>query len=301
MATNNEPEVKIIERVEVAPAEDDELVEPEIETQTDSSQKKKNDDEGEPEATEEAEPELEETPESDTSDDEESEPAPQKNAAPEKYGEIKRLSNETPREFALRIENAKLRDEIRGKQSEGILTPPPVISTKRELSPEKQAILNKFKPEEMQAFREVLDVAAEEMGFVKKDELGATTYQAKATEVLDDFLEAHPEYQPQNDTNGTLWNAFRQEFQLYKPTQNPRDLKKILTKVHRDVFGIKPAASINKQDAAKEKVKVASHSGASKPSPSREGVKRSNAPVQGLRTDMLHGFSDEEIAEMTGE
>ena len=298
MSNTDEPEVKIIDRVEVAPAGDGEVVEPE-EKETpdpDSSQDVKKDEKGDEEAEAEPEPEEPETP-----PEEPKEPEKPQNAAEipdEKYGEVKRLEGETNKEFAYRIEISRLRGEKRKEQVGEIMQPPPQPA-KKELSPEKQKVLAKYKKEDLDTLKEVFDVMAEDMGFVRQDQLGATTYQQKATEVLDDFLEKHPEYQPKNDPGSVLWNAFRQEFSIYRPTQNPRDLKKILEKVHKEVFGIKPAAALNKQEAAKEKVKVASHSGSSRPQ--REGVKRANQPIQGLRIDMLKGFSDEEIAEMTGE
>jgi hypothetical protein len=298
MANTEDPDVKITERVEVAPAGDDEeLIGEEKETPADSSQPKNTEEEKE-EAKEEAKPESEETEETPEEETKES-----KNAAEipdEKYGDVKRLDGETNKEFAYRIEIARLREEKRKEQVGEIMQPPPQ-QAKKELSPEKKKILEKYKPQDIETLKEVFDVMAEDMGFVRQDQLGATNYQTKATEVLDDFLEAHPEYQPKNDPGSVLWNAFRQEFAIYRPTQNPRDLKKILEKVHKEVFGIKPAAALNKQEAAKEKVKVASHSGSSKPQPSREGVRRQATPIQEFRTDMLKGFTDEEIAELTEE
>ena len=294
---NKEPEVKFIERHEVAPAGGDDVDDPEKETQLDSSQEKTNDEEG----TEE-----DETPESDGTDDsDEEEPEPvtvQKTVTDstenEKYGEVKPLQGETKREFALRIENARLREQVRGDRAKEILTPAPA-PIRQEISPERKKVLERYKPEDVQNLKEILDVMGEDMGFVRKDQLGASSYQEKATEVLDDFLEKHPEYLPQNDPGNILWNRFRDEYGIYKQPENPRALKKILDKIHKDVFGIQPASAFNRNEAAKEKINVASHSSSSRPAPSREGVKR-NAVPQGLRTDMLKGFSDEEIADLTG-
>lgn len=183
------------------------------------------------------------------------------------------------------------------------MTPPPVISSKKELSPEKKKVLDQYKPEDISKLKEVFDVLAEDMGFVRGDQLNATTFQEKASEVLDDFLEKHPEYLPANDPGNVLWDRFKAEYNLYKPQTHPKDVKRLLEKVHREVFGIKPTAALKTDDAAKEKIKVASHSGASRPAPSREreGVKRTAPAQQGLRVDMLKGFSDEEKAELLGE
>lgn len=298
MSTNEEPEVKIIERSEVAPAGDDDADEPETETQLDSSQEETKDDEGE------------EKPESEETEDptEEVEPEVTESAADltpktEKYGEIKRLPDETAKEFALRLENARLRGQIRQEKKEELLSGSvhqPVIS-KKEMSPEKRKVLEKYKPEDINTLKEVFEAMADDMGFAKKDEISASTFQKESGETLDTFLENHPEYLPENDKESTLWNRFKEEFKIYRPATNKRELSNILNKVHKEVFGIKPAAAIIKNDAAKEKIKVASHSGAPRPSPSREGVKRAATASQGLRLDMLKGFSSDEIAELGGE
>ena len=289
MAQENEAEVKFVDRVEVTPAEGENIDE-EIETPQDSSPETIEEDieneETEEESIEEETP-TEEEPE-------ESEVVVNNN---EKYGEVKHLQGETPREFALRIENARLRDDNRKKQSGEIFIAPPAIS-KTELSPERKKVLEKYKPEDIQTLKEVFDVMAEDMGFVKKEQLGQSSYQEKATEVLDEFLENHPEYQPKNDPGNILWDRFKSEYSLYKQPDNPRALKQILNKIHKDVFGIQSTTALNKNEAAREKIKVASHSSSSRPTPSREGVKR-NVVSQGLRTDMLKGFSDEEIEELT--
>ncbi|MES2216687.1 MAG: hypothetical protein V4481_05340 [Patescibacteria group bacterium] len=300
MSTNNdEPEVKIIERSEVAPAEGDDVDEDENETQPDPSQEE-NDDKGEEKPESE---ETEETAEETTTDEAETEettPAADLTPKTEKYGDIKRLPNESAREFALRLEVTKLRGQIRGERAGEILTAPPT-PTKKEMSPEKKKVLEQYKPEDISKLKEVFDVLADDMGFARKDELNATTFQKESGEVLDSFLENHPEYLPENDKNSALWNRFKEEYGIYRPAQNTRELKKILEKVHKEVFGIKPAAAITKNDAAKEKIKVASHSGASRPAPSREGVKRGASASQGLRLDMLKGFSDDEIADLGAE
>jgi hypothetical protein len=291
MANEQDPDVKDVERVEVAPAaEGEETVEA-----PDSSQEKEE--ESKEESPEEPEVEEKEEP---------TEPEPEpKNAVPETdsdegktYEELQRIPGETPKEWALRLTNAKLRDQLKSKQTDEIkiFTPPP---TKKELSPEKKAVLEKYKKEDLATLREVFDVLADDMGFVKSDQMEATTFQREGRDILDNFLDKHPEYLPKNDKGGILWKQFQEEFATRRPPQNKRELAMFLEKTHREVYGIKPTAALNKQDAAKEKIKVASHSGSSKPSPSREGVKREKAAT-GLRTDMLKGFSDEEIADLEG-
>ena len=119
---NQEPDVKFVEKIVVAPAGDDgEVIESpdssQEETPEEGTEVKEPESEGEPEAEESEEDSEAEEPDA-------PEPAPS-NAAPEidipveKYGEVKRLPGETAREFAYRIEISRLRGEERGKQSNG--------------------------------------------------------------------------------------------------------------------------------------------------------------------------------------
>lgn len=204
------------------------------------------------------------------------------------------IPGETPRERALRLEVTNQKRINRQLMGQGLGIKSENKPEKKELSDDKKKVLAKYKPEDMQNLREVFGVLAEDMGFVLKDELGANTYTDKAGEELEKFLESHPEYLPENDNGNILWDSFRKEYALYKQPENPKDFKKIFDRVHQTVFGIKSAGDIKKIDASKEKVKVASHSGASK---TTQAASKGKAPA-GLRFDMLQGFSDEEKAEL---
>lgn len=287
MDPENEPEVKDVERVEVVPTQDDELVEGDEtdETEADSSQQET---EGEDESTDEAKP--------DEIVSRQTEPVAPKGAATEGDVDIAEIPGETPRERALRLEVTRLRSAGRHDRIREVLPQNgPQNADPQELSEDDKKVIGKYKPEDLAALKDVLPVLARQMGFVRKDELAGTTYADKAQTSLDGFLEKHPEYLPENDKDGTLWGAFKSEYGLYKQPSDPKDFQKIFERVHRDVFGIKPANGLTKINAAREKASVASHAGASstaKPAPTRQA----KAP-QGLRLDMLKGFSEEELAD----
>lgn len=288
MADANTEGVKDVERIEVTPAAPGAENVDGTGNQPDSPQDENAAGSAEPEAK----PDGEGEPENNDN------PPAADGATPPDSGEpdapsLKRLPDETPREYAMRLEIGRLKKERRDGLTKGMFgqTPP---GPKKELPPEKQAILKKYKPDEINALREVIDVMAEDMGFVRTDQLGATTYQDKATEELDKFLEKHPEYLPENDKENVLWTRFQQEFALYARPQNPKEFTKIFQRVHKEVFGIQPAAAL-KPNAQRAKTQVASHAGASRPGPNDQGVRRA-APVTGIRTDMLKGFSAEEKA-----
>jgi hypothetical protein len=201
------------------------------------------------------------------------------------------IEGETPREHALRLEVKRLRDDKTRERSKEIFeAPKSEPQTKIE-----SEVLKKYKPEEIQSLREVLPELAKEMGYVRKDELAASTYEEKAQEQIDTFITAHPEYSPEKDPEGLLWGKLKQEYNsVYKPPTNPKDFKKIFERIHKDLFGLQATGALPKVAAANEKVKVASHTGASTPN----RLNRSSRVMSGLRTDMLKGFSEQEIADI---
>lgn len=289
MTNSDNTEVKeFIERVEIEPApEGSETVEnpneEENETPPESSEGEKQ-----------ADPEIEDT--EDTEEPEKKDQLVGRNSNTEIVKPApKPVDGETPREYALRLEVERVKGLLRKEKGEELFNDPkPQI--KKPLSEDKSKLLEKYDPQQLSELREILGVVADDLGFVKKDEFNAQSYSTQAQDQLDTFLDSHPEYLPENDKQGILWNQFREEFGMYKQPENPKAYKKLFNKIHEQIFGIQTAGNLNKIQAQKEKIKVASHSGAS--------AARTSKPVQpqtsGLRTDMLKGFSPEEIKELTG-
>lgn len=216
--------------------------------------------------------------------------------------DLAEVDGETPRERALRLEVTRLRTENRKERGAEFLgqnqNPPPVH---KEIDPKKAEILKKYKPEEIQSLREVLPVLAEEMGYVRSDQLDANSYTEKASGELDTFLEKHQEYLPENDKGNVLWGRFQEEYKMYKQPTDPRDFRRIFDRIHKDIFGIKTTGEGKGAiQAAQRKVQSAAHAGASAPTRSVAPT-RPKTNTSGLRLDMLKGFTDEEKADMTGE
>lgn len=257
--------------------------------------------EEEPEATDPEEPENEDPEEGDDPEGDDPEPEPetakpvavdaQQQALLDEFN-LKPVDGETPRELALRVALAKERRKNRGTQIDEIVKPETPAPKKPSAASE---ILNKYKPEEIASLREVLPALAEEMGFVRKDELQATSYEEQANKEINDFIESHPEYLPDNDPEGVLWDQLRTEYQqFYKKPADPKNYRKIFERIHKDIMGIQTTGPLPKVKAAAEKVKVASHGG---PSASRVAKSNGMRPATGgLRTDGLIGFTEEEIA-----
>ena len=217
--------------------------------------------------------------------------------------EPKEVDGETPREKALRLEVERLKQYRRDDRSKELFSKDDAPVKKKEISDDKKERLKKYDPKEIENLREVLDVMADDMGFVKKDEYQKSSYSSQAKDILDDFLENHPEYTPENDKGDVLWKRFQSEYSLYKLPESPRDLKKLFSKIHNDVVGIKPSSDLKKIEASKEKLDSASHS-ASKNKQTKKTeqlVDRSSGSVdKETARKGLKGFTDEEIDELLG-
>ena len=188
----------------------------------------------------------------------------------ESEGEIKRLPDETPREYALRLEVTRLKRGNREKRAKELLgeakpeKPSGITQAQfEELNEDEKTLLGQYDPNELSAFEKILDVLAKKHGWVKRGDLISTTRGQVSDNILDNFLQGHPEYLPENDKDNVLWNRFKSEFQLYKIPENPRDLKRIFNKIHLDIFGVKSEDELRKISAQKEKLKVVSHAGSS--------------------------------------
>ncbi len=270
----------------------------------------------EEETKEESEEESSEEEETEEKDDEESkeeeektstEPSPEKETTEEKSEEkvepLKDGTVETPRERALRLKVERLQGEDRKKKADDLLDKPDIPTEKKEISQDKKDRLAKFDAEEVENLREILEVMGDELGFVKKDEHQKSSYETQAKDALEDFLEEHPEYSPENDKGDILWNRFKSEFEQYKKPDSPRGLKKLFKKIHNEVVGIKPASDLRKIEAGKEKIESASHSASKSKSKnkSEQIVDSSKTTIDRETAERgLKGFSKEEMDDLLG-
>jgi len=295
-------EVNDVEKVEVEPAESKEgeevITKPEDikekETPSESSSEEKPDDTTEDEEEKEGEELVKGKPSKPEEDKGVVEPSG------DELDEIKHLPGETPREFALRLEITRLKRGNREKRAKELLGEPKkpsgISKTQYEaLEEEDKKLLEQYDPKELGTFEKILGVLGRKHGWVKREDLKTTTQNQISEDILDEFLQSHAEYLPENDKDDLLWGRFREEFKLYKTPENPKDLRKIFNKIHRDIFGVRSEDGLKKIAAQKEKVKVASHSGssASRGVSSPEGTRLT--PEQ---KSHLKGFTDKELEEM---
>ena len=220
---------------------------------------------------------------------------------------VKEVSGETPRERALRLEVQRVKEINRGLRGSKLLgdVQPQASSKPAELSDEDKKALEVFDPEQVANMEKLLPVLAKKLGFVKRDELTAGTYQSTSQEVLDTWLEGHPDYLPENDKGDILFNRLKSEISLYQKPANPKDWIKILNRSHNEIMGIttKPKESAGQVLAQQEKIKVASH-GPVSVSPKKTvstGASQSDQEMRDLaERGGLKGFSPEEMDEIFG-
>jgi hypothetical protein len=221
--------------------------------------------------------------------------------------EVKDVEGETPRERALRLEVQRVKEINRGLRGKKLIGDvQPMHSMQAELSDEDKKALEIFDPEQVSNMEKLLPVLAKKLGFVKKDELSAGTYQSTSQDVLDTWLEAHPDYLPENDKGDILFNRLKAEISLYQKPSNPKNWNKILNRAHNEIMGIRtqPKESAARVLARQEKIKVASHGQVSVPP-----KKSSKAPVSQSDQEQrvlaekggLKGFSPEELDEIFSE
>jgi len=192
---------------------------------------------------------------------------------------------------------------LRGKKLLGDVQP--IRTAEAELSPEDKQALEIFDPEQVSNMEKLLPALAKKLGFVKKDELNAGTYQSSSQDVLDTWLESHSDYLPENDKGDILFNRLKAEISLYQKPANPKDWNKILNRAHNEIMGIRsqPKESVSQVLAKQEKIKVASHGPASVAPKKTSGstISQSDQELRVLaERGGLKGFSKEEMDEIFG-
>ncbi len=211
----------------------------------------------------------------------------------------KPVAGETARERALREEITRVKRKLRAERGQKMFGGVSAPINEDVLTDEDREFLAEVDPEQAANVEKLIAISAKKMGFVKKDEFVKQNYQDTAQSVLDDFLEKHPEYDEKNDPDGVLWGQFQKEYSQYKTPENPKDLNRIFSKIHKEVFGVITDDSGLKQvEAKKEKLKVASHSASSGGSSSVTDSSLDEETKKLVDSGALKGFDDETLKEL---
>lgn len=197
---------------------------------------------------------AEEKPEESTEEEDVAEPSTAEEPQKE---EIKEVVGETPKERALRLELTRVRREKRALLEKNIF---------KKQEPEEDKTFDELKSlgyrdEDIPGLEKAVDIIASKRGYVKKDSFE----KEMSLDTLNNFVEEHPEYAPENDKDEILFNRF---FEILKSDynldgKNSKQLKSIFQKVDRDVkseYGEpKMVADKGKIEAQKQKIKTVSH------------------------------------------
>jgi hypothetical protein len=168
--------------------------------------------------------------------------------------ELREVRGETPREYALRAEVNRLRNEKR-KQELGETIPPVV----EERDTDEQLRELGYDDDQIIGLKKVVDIIATKQGYIKKE----NTYKDMVDETLNSFVEEHPEYAVENDKDDLYWGRFREilgsDYNI--AGKSSKQIKSIFDKVDRDVkdaLGDKDLPE-DKIEAQKRKIGDISH------------------------------------------
>lgn len=216
----------------------------------------------------------------------------------EQKKEPKPVDGETPREKALRLEITRLRTERRNAGNVDLL-PKQRQEKNEEIDKRIEKLKEKYSLEELQNMEEAIDVLAAKRGYVRKEQ----AYQQAVDDVIESFLDIHPEYKPENDADDERWTSFKtilkRDYNIEGKT--PRQIYALFEKANRDVreqFGenFTEAKSIEQDDgkiqAQRQKIQSVSHAGG--------GTGKSQPSGKQLKVDptvrsFFKGFEDEDF------
>ncbi len=206
------------------------------------------------------------------------------------------VPGETPREKALRLEVQRVKGLLRVQGIQQLVTPEgDAAAPAKPVSDRIAKLKETYSDEEIAAMEEAVDAIAESRGYVKKSE----NYQESVNTVVNDFIQANPEYKPENDPEDVRWTRFQEL--LTDGTYNiqgktPEQLKRIFTKVSEDVVKELGApaneAAPRQQAAQRQKIRSVSHSGGT-----RTPAAPKESKVDPSVRSMFKDFDDEDLTE----
>ena len=242
-------------------------------------------------------PPQEETPKPQESEQElqgELEPAPE----PTIQSEPKPVEEETPREKALRLEVQRLREDRR-KADNANLFPEQKQQKNEEIENRVAKLKEVYSEDELKNMEEAIDVLATKKGYVRQDQ----AYQQSVNDTVESFLDAHPEYKPENDADDARWNRFKTILQRDYNMQGktPKQVSSLFDKVNRDVAEelgeaqpvVKDRANERNVQVQRQKIQSVSHAGG--------GTRSTEPSAPQIKVDPsvrshFKGFEDEDFS-----
>lgn len=283
------------------------------ENQTDDEDSEDEEDESEEESDEDEsdDEDSEDDAEDESTDDDSEETTEEDETTTEEVAKGK-LPNETPVEYARRLEIENLRRELREARGEKIFGKKPAAKGASVMEdPEVKKTLKKYDPKQVANLEELVDIIAKKKGLVTKEELVAEQYNEVANQELSSFLESEPDY----ESNPELWQRFQDEIALYKSPEDPKKWAKIFTRIHEEFVeeglvtqkkkAVKdieseedPAKELRKAKAKNTKVKVVSHSTKTSGGDTPTTKTKSKSSLDSSIRSELKGFSAEDLEDL---
>ena len=214
-----------------------------------------------------------------------SEPAPSQPAP---------VPGETERERGLRFEIQRLRTKLRSDDIKQVIEP----KTPQQEDPYQNLRDEGYTDEEIKKMTVVVDAIAKNKGYIRAED----SYKQNINDLVDFFVEEHPEYKSINDIDDVRWSQFQSILQsgIYNLSgKTPRQLKLIFEKVNEDVKKNLGESIIVKSNPAQRaaqqhKVGVASHSGGTRTIPTEKSTVDITKPIGGV---MFKGFDQNDFKE----
>lgn len=239
----------------------------------------------------------EELPESPESSSDEKSSLKQKTPKP--------VEGETAKETALRRQIERKNAIIRELQEKarGNLFDDKVVNKDADagkIATLKEVLGDRYADSEIENMTQIIAEVAPRLGFVKAEQIE----KKNLNQLFDDFKELHPEYNVENDEDGSRYETFKAIlFNDYSSLEgrDTKDIKKILNKVHHDVDDALGESEIsgNKRNegeilAKQQKINSISHSGGiqsptAKPNKPKIDITK---PIGGV---MFKGFNEDDF------
>lgn len=274
----------------------------EDDTSSEESEENETEDESVEDESEESESEEEEQASAGVSEDEDAEEDDDKSKVLQGLAHTEKELENDLSDLDIQIQTAKQRivskRQARRDRRELIQT----IDTKTEDS-ENDDDLSDVDEDQVKLFERIAKVK----GYVPRSELRAQQFEETRKTAQEEFLEKHPEYKPENDTDDSLYNTLKSELALYAAPEDPRLIPKLFERAHSavkqqypDKFS-KTVKTVQQHVAASSRTKVAS-SGSQSPKSStvKAEQKESSGTLSSEKIQILKnsGWSEADIAEL---
>ena len=126
-------------------------------------------------------------------------------------------------------------------------------------------------------------------GYVRKEDVEKRIYSETQQQQLNSFLDEHPEYKPENDTQDLNWQRLQRELEVYRMPQDPKKVGEVLERAHKSISGFSDGRSF---ETKKHLAKTAGVGGGQSSSSSSRMKSLSPEQAEAYRRG---GWSEEEI------